>query len=68
MINKYYKKNKDKLQKKARKRYQNVSEEEKEKRHKKTQDRCKDFSEEEETSVSLGSKQKSFCRIKTKEG
>ena len=32
MVNKYYKKNKEKLQKAARERYQNLSEEEKEKR------------------------------------
>ena len=35
MVNKYYKKNKEKLQKEARKRYQNLSAEEKEKREKK---------------------------------
>ena len=32
MVNKYYKKNKENLQKEARERYQNIFEEEKEKR------------------------------------
>ena len=32
MVNKFYQKNKEKLQKEARKRYQNLSDEEKEKR------------------------------------
>ena len=36
MVNKYIKKIKEKLQKEAHKRYQNLSEEEKEKRQKKT--------------------------------
>ena len=35
IVNKYYKKNKEKLQKEAWERYQNLSEEEKEKRQKK---------------------------------
>ena len=35
MANKYYQKNKEKLQKKAFERYQNLSEEEKDKRQKK---------------------------------
>ena len=35
MVNKYYQKNKEKLQKEACERYQNLSEEEKEKRQKK---------------------------------
>ena len=36
MVNKYYKKNKEKLQKEAHERYQNLSVEEKEKKQKKT--------------------------------
>ena len=36
MANKYYQKHKEKLQKEARERYQNLSEEEKEKRRKMT--------------------------------
>ena len=45
MVNKYYQKYKEKLRK-ARKRYQILSEEEKEKRRKKAQDRYKNLSEE----------------------
>ena len=51
MVNKYYKKNKEKLQMEARERYQNLSKEEKEKRPKKYQknarDRYKNFSEKD---------------------
>ena len=47
MDNKYYQKNKEKLQKEARKSYQNLSEVEKEKRWKKALDRYKNLSEEE---------------------
>ena len=36
MANKYYQKNKEKLQREAHERYQNLSEKEKEKRRKKT--------------------------------
>ena len=35
MVNKYYQKHKERLQKEARKRYQNISEQEKDKRWKK---------------------------------
>ena len=48
MVNKYYKKNKEKLQKEARERYQNLSEEEKEKRRKKASGRYENLSEENE--------------------
>ena len=48
MVSKYYqKKNKEKLGKEARERYQNLSEEEKQKRRKKARDRYKNLSEEE---------------------
>ena len=39
MVNKYYQKYKEKLQKEARERYQNLSEEEKGKKAKKARDR-----------------------------
>ena len=39
MLNKYYQKHKERLQKKARERYQNLSEEEKDKRWKKARER-----------------------------
>ena len=45
-VNKYYKKNKEKLQKEARERYQNLFEE-KEKMQKNAPDRYKNLSEEE---------------------
>ena len=47
MVNKYYQKNKEKLRKEARERYQNLCEEEKEKRQKKAQDRYQNLSEGE---------------------
>ena len=47
MVNKYYQKNKEKLQKEAQGRYQNLSEKEKEKRRKKAQGKYKNISEEE---------------------
>ena len=43
MVNKYYQKQKERLQKKARERYQNLSEEEKDKRQKKSQERYQNF-------------------------
>ena len=43
MVNKYYQKNKEKLPKEARERYQNLSEEEKEKRRKKPRTDIKTF-------------------------
>ena len=46
MVNKYYKKHKEKLRKEARERYQNVFAEEKEKMWKKAQDRYQNLSEE----------------------
>ena len=39
MVNKYYQKQKERLLKEARERYQNLSEEEKDKRQKKTRER-----------------------------
>ena len=47
MVNKYYQKHKEKLQKEARERYQNLSEEEKDKRRKKARERYQNFTEEE---------------------
>ena len=47
MVNKYYQKNKEKLQNEARERYQNLSEEEKEKKCQYHCDRTKNLSEEE---------------------
>ena len=47
MVNKYYQKNKEKLQNEARERYQNLSEEEKEKKCQHHRDRTKNLSEEE---------------------
>ena len=47
MANKYYQKHKEKLQKGARERYQNLSEEEKDKRRKKVQDKYKNHAEEQ---------------------
>ena len=45
MINKYFQKNKERPWEKARKRYQNLSEEEKDKRKKKARDRDRNFPE-----------------------
>ena len=47
MLNSYYQKNKENIQKETRERYQNLSEEEKEKRQKKAQGRYKILSKEE---------------------
>ena len=47
MVNKYYQKNKERLQNEARERYQNLSEEEKEKKCQYHCDRTKNLSEEE---------------------
>ena len=47
MVNKYYQKHKEKLQKEARERYQNLSEEEKEKKRQYHCARNKNLSEEE---------------------
>ena len=47
MVNKYYQKHKEKLQKEAHERYQNLSEDEKDKKAKKTQERYQNFTEEE---------------------
>ena len=55
MVNKYYQNNKEKLQKEALERYQNLSEEEKEKRLNKARDRYQNLSEEE--------KEKNFSKI-----
>ena len=41
MVNKYYQKDKGRLRKEARKRYQNLSEEEKDKRRNKARDEIK---------------------------
>ena len=47
MVNNYYQKHKERLQKEARERYQNLSEEEKDKRRKKTRERYQNFTDEE---------------------
>ena len=47
MVNKYYQKHKEKLQKEARERYQNLSEEEKDKRQKNVPDRYQNLPEEQ---------------------
>ena len=47
MENKYYKKNKERLQKEVRERYQNLSEEEKEKKDQYHRDQTKNLSEKE---------------------
>ena len=47
MVNKYYQKHKEKLQKEAHERYQNLSEDEKDKKAKKAQERYQNFTEEE---------------------
>ena len=47
MVNKYYQKHKEKLQKEARERYQNLSEEEKDKRPKNVPDRYQNLPEEQ---------------------
>ena len=47
MVNKYYPTHKEKLQKEAHERYQNLSEDEKDKKAKKAQERYQNFTEEE---------------------
>ena len=47
MTNKYYKTNKEKLSRKAREKYQNLSEEEKDKKHQYARERYRNLSEEE---------------------
>ena len=53
MVNKYYQKHKEKLQKEACERYQNLSKEEKLNRSKKARDRYQNLFEEKEKSVSI---------------
>ena len=47
IVNKYYQKHKERLQKEGHERYQNLSEEEKDKRRKKARERYQNFTEEE---------------------
>ena len=47
MVSKYYQKHKERLQKEAREKYQNLSEEEKDKRRKKAREKYLNFTEEE---------------------
>ena len=54
MTSKYYQKHKERLQKEARERYQNLYEEEKDKRRKKSRERYQNFTEEE--------KEKKMCQ------
>ena len=54
MVNKYYQRHKERFEKEAREKYQNLSEEEKDKRQKKARERCQNFTEEEkEKGVSI---------------
>ena len=53
MINNYYKKNKVKLSKRAREKYQNLSEEKKGKRRQDARERYRNFSEEEKEKKSV---------------
>ena len=60
MVNKYYEKHKERLQKEARETYQNRSEEEKDKKRKKSRERYQNFTEgkkRKNPSVLSGSKQ-----------
>ena len=61
MTNNYYKKNKEKLRKEARERYQNLSEEEKDKKRQYARERYRNRSEEEEK------KEASICSCKIQE-
>ena len=47
MVNKYYQKHKERLQKEAHERYQNISEDEKDKKAKKAREKYQNFTEEE---------------------
>ena len=47
MVNKYYQKHKERLQKEAHERYQNLSEDEKDKKAKKAREKYQNFTEEE---------------------
>ena len=52
MGNSYYQKHKEELPKKARERYQNLSEEEKSKRWKKAEERYQNFTEKDKEKMS----------------
>ena len=47
MVNKCYRKHKERLQKEARERYQNLSEEERDRKSKKARERYQNFTQEE---------------------
>ena len=51
MVNKYYQKHKERLQKEAHERYQNLSEEEKNRRRKKVQDRYQNLPKEQKQKI-----------------
>ena len=53
MVNKYYEKTQRNIEKKTRKRHQNLYEEEKDKRQKKVRDRDKNLPEEKKNCVSI---------------
>ena len=53
MVNKDYQKHKERLQKEAPERYQNLSEDEKDKKAKKARERYQNFTEEEKKKVSV---------------
>ena len=58
MTNNYYKKNKEKLQKETRERYQNLSEEEKDKKCQYTCERYRNLSEKEVKTKNKRNKEK----------
>ena len=62
MTQEYYQKHKERLQKEARERYQNLSEEEKEKRRRKAQERHQNLTEEENKKGEI----RTFLRKKSK--
>ena len=66
MRNSYYPKHKEKLQKEARERYQNRSEEEKDKRQKKARDKYQNLSEEKKSVSIIVDVIRIFLRKKSK--
>ena len=62
MTQEYYQKHKERLQKEARERYQNLSEEEKEKRRRKARERHQNLTEEENKKGEI----RTFLRKKSK--
>ena len=62
----YYQKHKEKLRKKERERYKNLSEEENEKRRKKARDRYQNLSEEEKEKKASVNVTRIFLKSKSK--